>query len=123
MRFPRGEPRCKRESENACDCYDRSYYKPMAMDGTYDAVVVGSGPNGLCAAITLAQAGRKVLVRESQPTIGGSCRSAELTLPGFTHDICSTVQALASVSPMIKSLPLAQYGLELIEPPAAYADR
>jgi len=98
-----------------------SFRKPMPTDGTYDAVVIGSGPNGLCAAITLAQAGRKVLVREAQPTIGGSCRSAELTLPGFTHDICSTVQALASVSPMIKSLPLAKYGLELIEPLAAYA--
>ena len=93
----------------------------MLRDGNYDAVVIGSGPNGLCAAITLAQAGRKVLVREAQPTIGGSCRSAPLTLAGFTHDICSTVQALASVSPLIKSLPLAKYGLELIEPPAAFA--
>lgn len=93
----------------------------MASDGSYDAVIIGAGPNGLCAAIALAQAGRKVLVREANATIGGSCRSAELTLPGFTHDVCSTVQALARVSPFMKSLPLEQYGLELIYPPAAYA--
>src|SRR5690242_19038321 len=93
----------------------------MAMDGTYDAVVIGSGPNGLCADIELARAGRKVLVREAQPTIGGSCRSAALTVPGFTHDICATVQALACVSPFMKSLPLAEHGLELAYPEAAYA--
>src|SRR5689334_15727839 len=93
----------------------------MANDGIYDAVVIGSGPNGLCAGIALAQAGRKVLIREAQPTIGGSCRSAALTLPEFTHDICATVQALACVSPFMKSLPLAQHGLELVYPPAAYA--
>jgi phytoene dehydrogenase-like protein len=83
-----------------------------------DAIVVGSGPNGLSAAITLAQAGRRVVVFEAQPTIGGGTRSAELTLPGFVHDICSAVHALAVISPFFRTLPLAQYGLEWVEPPA-----
>ena len=91
------------------------------MGETYDAIVIGSGPNGLAAAITLAQAGRSVLVREANATIGGSCRSAELTLPGFTHDICSTVQALAVASPFLRSLPLAAHGVELLHPRAPYA--
>ncbi|MDB5333391.1 MAG: NAD(P)/FAD-dependent oxidoreductase [Phycisphaerales bacterium] len=93
----------------------------MAMDSSYDAAVIGSGPNGLGAAIALARAGRKVLVREKAKTVGGSCRSAEITLPVFTHDICSTVQALAQISPFLKSLPLSEHGLELVSPPAAYA--
>src|SRR5436305_6286213 len=93
----------------------------MASDASFDAVVIGSGPNGLCAAIALAQAGRSVLVRERAATIGGSCRSAELTLRGFVHDVCSTVQALARVSPFMKSLPLEKHGLELVYPPAGYA--
>ena len=93
----------------------------MANDASYDAVIIGAGPNGLCAGIALAQAGRKVLIREANSTIGGSCRSAELTLPGFTHDVCSTVQALARVSPFMKSLPLEKFGLEMVYPPAAYA--
>jgi phytoene dehydrogenase-like protein len=88
---------------------------------SYDAIVIGAGPNGLAAAITLAQAGRSVLVREANTTVGGSCRSAELTLPGFIHDICSTVQALALASPFMRSLPLAEHGLELVHPKAAYA--
>ncbi|HYH96395.1 NAD(P)/FAD-dependent oxidoreductase [Hyalangium sp.] len=83
--------------------------------------MIGAGPNGLAAAITLAQAGRSVLVREANATVGGSCRSAELTLPGFVHDICSTVQALALASPFMRSLPLAEHGLELVHPKAAYA--
>lgn len=87
----------------------------------YDAIVIGSGPNGLAAAITLARAGRSVLVREGAATIGGSCRSAELTLPGFVHDICSTVQAMADISPFLQSIPLQEHGCELIRPPAAYA--
>jgi phytoene dehydrogenase-like protein len=87
----------------------------------YDAIVIGAGPNGLAAAITLAQAGRSVLVREANATLGGSCRSAELTLPGFIHDICSTVQALAIASPFLRSLPLAEHGLELVHPRASYA--
>lgn len=91
------------------------------MSDSYDAIVIGAGPNGLAAAITLARAGRSVLVREANATIGGSCRSAELTLPGFTHDICSTVQALAVASPFLRELPLREHGLELVFPRAEYA--
>jgi phytoene dehydrogenase-like protein len=87
----------------------------------YDAVVVGAGPNGLAAAITLARAGRSVLVREAQQTIGGGLRSAELTLPGFMHDVCSAIHPLAAASPFFRSLPLDEHGLEFIEPPAALA--
>lgn len=86
-----------------------------------DAVIVGSGPNGLAAAIVIAQTGRKVVVFESARTIGGGCRSAELTLPGFVHDICSAVHPFAVASPMFRSLPLAAHGLEWIEPPAMLA--
>lgn len=91
------------------------------MEESYDAIVIGAGPNGLAAAITLAQAGRSVLVREANPILGGSCRSAELTLPGYTHDICSTVQALAVASPFLRGLPLSQHGLELAYPAAEFA--
>jgi phytoene dehydrogenase-like protein len=87
----------------------------------YDAIVVGAGPNGLAAAITLARARRSVIVYEANETLGGGIRSAELTLPGFIHDVCSTVQALTVVSPFFRSLPLAKYGVELIYPDAALA--
>lgn len=87
----------------------------------YDAVVVGSGPNGLAAAIRLQQAGLSVLVLEGEPTIGGGARSAALTLPGFTHDICSAIHPLAAGSPFFKMLPLEAHGLEFIFPSLAAA--
>ncbi|MBC3787549.1 phytoene desaturase family protein [Spirosoma utsteinense] len=87
----------------------------------YDAVVVGSGPNGLSAAIVLQHAGLSVLVLEAKPTIGGGTRSAELTLPGFVHDIGSAIHPLAAGSPFFQSLPLDQHGLHFIYPPTAAA--
>jgi phytoene dehydrogenase-like protein len=87
----------------------------------YDAVVVGSGPNGLAAAIVLQQKGLSVLVLEGKSTIGGGLRSAELTLPGFVHDICSAVHPLAAGSPFLQTLPLGDHGLEFIYPPVAAA--
>src|SRR5207247_404788 len=86
------------------------------MSDACDAIVVGSGPNGLAAAITLARAGCSVLVYESNATIGGGARSAELTLPGFLHDVCSAVHPLAAGSPFFKTVPLERFGLEWIEP-------
>jgi phytoene dehydrogenase-like protein len=87
----------------------------------HDAVVVGSGPNGLGAAVTLARAGLSVLVLEAADAPGGGARSGELTLPGFTHDLCSAVHPLAAASPLFRTLPLAELGLEWIESPAAVA--
>jgi phytoene dehydrogenase-like protein len=87
-----------------------------------DAVVVGSGPNGLAAAITLARAGREVIVYERNPTPGGGMRSAPLTLPGFTHDVCATVQALLLASPFFLRHDLfAHCGLRFADPAAPLA--
>src|SRR5216117_4378159 len=86
----------------------------LNMSIEYDAVVVGSGPNGLAAAITLARAGCSVVVYEANATIGGGARSAELTSPGFVHDICSEVHPLAAGSPFLRTLPLERFGLEWI---------
>ncbi|MDQ3254172.1 MAG: NAD(P)/FAD-dependent oxidoreductase [Acidobacteriota bacterium] len=93
----------------------------MSQHRRYDAIVIGSGPNGLAAAITLAQANRSVLVLEANDTVGGGARSAELTLPGFVHDVCSAVHPLAAGSPFFRTLPLEQHGLEWIQPPAPLA--
>jgi len=87
----------------------------------YDAIVIGSGPNGLSAAITMAEARHSVLLVEGQKTIGGGARSAELTLPGFVHDVCSCVHPWAVWSPFFRTLPLAQYGLEFVHPGAPLA--
>src|SRR6476469_10311295 len=91
------------------------------MSKEYDAIVVGAGPNGLAAAIELAKRGRRVCVYEANETVGGSARSAALTLPGFIHDTCSAVHPLAVGSPFFKNLSLAEHGLEFIYPPAARA--
>lgn len=82
----------------------------------YDAVVVGAGPNGLAAAITLGRRFNAVLLLEAAETIGGGVRSKALTLPGFVHDVCSTVQPLSLASPCFRQLDLPQYGLEWIQP-------
>ncbi|MFQ5966347.1 MAG: phytoene desaturase family protein [Acidimicrobiia bacterium] len=81
-----------------------------------DAVVVGAGPNGLSAAIRIAQAGRSVLVIEAAETIGGGTRTAELTLPGFSHDVCSAIHPMGVGSPFFRTLPLQSQGLEWIHP-------
>jgi len=88
---------------------------------TLDAVVVGAGPNGLAAAITLARAGRNVRVYEAAPQVGGGMRTAELTLPGFRHDICSTILPLALASPFFRTVDLAARGVELVHPDAPMA--
>jgi phytoene dehydrogenase-like protein len=84
-------------------------------------VVVGSGPNGLSAAIALARAGCRVTVLEAEDTIGGGTRSAELTLPGFVHDICSAIHPLGVASPFFRSLPLGDFGLQWIHSPVPLA--
>ena len=93
----------------------------MSARPSLDAIVVGSGPNGLAAAVALAREGHSVRVYEAQPTIGGGARSAELTRPGFVHDMASTVHALALLSPFLKSLPLSQFGLQFAHPEAPFA--
>ena len=90
--------------------------RPYDAAVSYDAVVVGAGPNGLSAAITLAAAGRSVLVIEAADTVGGGTRSAELTRPGFIHDVCSAVHPLGIGSPFLSSLPLDRHGLRWLQP-------
>jgi phytoene dehydrogenase-like protein len=93
--------------------------KPEKRD--YDAVIVGSGPNGLAAAILLQQNGLSVLLLEGKSTIGGGLRTEELTLPGYKHDVCSAVHPLAAGSPFFETLPLHEHGLEYIYPEVAAA--
>jgi phytoene dehydrogenase-like protein len=87
----------------------------------YDAIVVGSGPNGLAAAITMQRAGLSVLLIEGKETIGGGMRTQELTLPGFKHDVCSAIHPMAMASPFFADLPLDKYGLTFIQAPLAAA--
>src|SRR5687767_2194098 len=89
--------------------------------GKYDAVVVGAGPNGLAAAVALARKGYSVRVLEAADTIGGGARSAELTLPGFVHDVCSGIHPMGALSPFWRELPLERWGLEWVEPEIALA--
>lgn len=91
------------------------------MTKSYDAVVIGSGPNGLSAAILLAKAGLSTIIYEMGSSPGGGMRSAELTVPGFVHDICSAIHPLAISSPFFKQLPLDEFGLEWINPPSCLA--
>ncbi|MCR9094165.1 MAG: NAD(P)/FAD-dependent oxidoreductase [bacterium] len=90
-------------------------------DSTPDAIVIGSGPNGLAAAIELARNGASVRVVEAADEVGGGTRSAELTLPGFLHDVCSAVHPMGILSPYYRQLPLDEHGLEWVLPPASVA--
>jgi phytoene dehydrogenase-like protein len=91
------------------------------MAESFEAIVVGAGPNGLAAAIELARAGRSVLVVEAADTIGGGARTEEATLPGFRHDTCSAIHPLGILSPFFASLPLEERGVAWIDPPLALA--
>jgi phytoene dehydrogenase-like protein len=92
-----------------------------AREPATDAVVVGAGPNGLAAAITIAREGRSVTVLERAADVGGGARSAELTLPGFVHDVCSAVHPFGRTSPFFREADLERHGLRWVEPPAAFA--
>lgn len=91
------------------------------MESHYDVVVVGSGPNGLAAAITVARTGRSVVVIEANDEIGGACRSAPLTEPGYVHDVSSSIHPLALASPFMQTIPWDEHGLTWVTPPAGAA--
>jgi phytoene dehydrogenase-like protein len=88
---------------------------------SYDAVVIGAGPNGLAAAVVLAEAGRSVLVIEAKASIGGGCRTEAVTLPGFRHDICAAIHPMGVVSPLLRRLPLETFGLTWVQAAAPLA--
>src|ERR1700722_19658781 len=92
------------------------------MRGNPDAVIVGSGPNGLAAAVTLAAAGLTVQVIEGAPEIGGGCRTEELTLPGFRHDVCSAAHPLALASSFFQRFDLAARGVRFARPEVEFAN-
>jgi len=96
-------------------------HRRSGRTGERDAVVVGAGPNGLAAATVLALHGLDVLVVEASDAVGGAVRSAELTLPGFVHDVCSAVHPMAVASPFLRQLPLEDHGLHWINPPVPLA--
>src|SRR6476620_6395303 len=87
-----------------------------AVSGGPEAIVIGAGPNGLAAAITLARAGHSVHVYEAGATIGGGTRTEELTLPGYRHDVCSTILPLTLASPFFRSEDLAAHAVEIAHP-------
>lgn len=93
----------------------------MTSEPRVDSIVVGSGPNGLAAAITLLRAGRSVRVYEAAATVGGGTRTEELTLPGFHHDVCSTILPLTMASPFMRTIDWAAHGVELVHPDAPVA--
>ncbi|HIN85549.1 MAG TPA: NAD(P)/FAD-dependent oxidoreductase [Myxococcales bacterium] len=93
----------------------------MSSESQYDAIIVGAGPNGLSAAIRLAQHGASVLLIEAKDSVGGGTRSGPLTLPGFVHDYCSAVHPMGALSPYLQSLPLEEYGLKWCYPDASVA--
>jgi phytoene dehydrogenase-like protein len=94
---------------------------PVGACSVTDAVVIGSGPNGLAAAVHLARAGASVLVLEASGEIGGGTRTSELTLPGFANDVCSAVHPMGALSPFFRTLPLEDHGLRWIFPRASVA--
>jgi phytoene dehydrogenase-like protein len=105
----------RRLESSSCDEEERR------VNDACDAVVVGSGPNGLAAAIALAQRGASVLVLEGADTVGGGTRTREMTLPGFSHDVCSACHPMGILSPFFRTLPLAAHGLTWVKPRVSVA--